>query len=146
MSDSSTSVTPGNRVPPGTPAAPSTGELVAKVSEQLSTLVRDELRLARTELTAKGKKAGLGAGLFGGAGVVAWFGVGALVAAAILGLSTALAGWLAALIVGVALLLVAGGFALTGKREISAATPAAPTEALSGIKQDVRTVKESAHR
>lgn len=124
----------------------SAGELVSRLSQQLTTLVRDEMRLAQAELTAKGKKAGLGAGLFGGAGVVALFGVGALVAAAIIALSLAVTAWLAAVIVAVVLFIVAGVLALVGKKEVSAATPALPKEAIAGLKTDVATVKESAHR
>jgi uncharacterized membrane protein YqjE len=124
----------------------SAGELVSRLSQQLTTLVRDEMRLAQAELTQKGKKAGLGAGLFGGAGVVALFGVGALVAAAILALSLAMAAWLAAVIVAVVLFIVAGVLALVGKKEVAAAGPPVPKEAIAGIKTDVATVKESAHR
>src|SRR4051812_15946759 len=91
-------------------------DLIRDLSTQVSTLVRQELELARVELTAKGKEAGIGAGMFGGAGVMALYGVGALVAAAIIALSTAVAGWLAAVIVGVVLLAVAGVLALMGKR------------------------------
>jgi uncharacterized membrane protein YqjE len=126
--------------------APSAGELVSRLSQQLTTLVRDEMRLAQAELTQKGKKAGLGAGLFGGAGVVALYGVGALVAAAIIALSLAVTAWLAAVIVAVVLFIVAGVLALVGKKEVSAATPALPQEAIAGLKTDVATVKESAHR
>jgi MFS family permease len=119
---------------------------VSRLSQQLTTLVRDEMRLAQAELTQKGKKAGLGAGLFGGAGVVALYGVGALVAAAIIALSLAVTAWLAAVIVAVVLFIVAGVLALVGKKEVSAATPALPQEAIAGLKTDVATVKESAHR
>ena len=125
---------------------PSTGELISQLSTQLSTLVRDELRLAQLEVTGKAKKAGLGAELFGAAGIFAWFGVGALVAAAILGLATALDAWLAAIIVGVALFVIAGAAALVGKKEVSQGTPPLPAEAIDGVKTDVRTVKEAAHR
>jgi MFS family permease len=136
-------------VPPNqTPSADSasTGELVSRLSTQMSTLIRDEMRLAQAEVKEKGKKAGIGVGLFGGAGLIALFGVGALVAAAILGLATAVAAWLAAIIVGVVLLLIAGVLALTGKKEVSAATPPLPQEAIAGLKADVGTVKESAKR
>lgn len=126
--------------------AASAGELVSRLSQQLTTLVRDEMRLAQAELTQKGKKAGIGAGLFGGAGVVALYGVGALVAAAIIALSLAVTAWLAAVIVAVVLFIVAGVLALVGKKEVSAATPALPQEAIAGLKADVATVKESAHR
>src|ERR1700735_2332070 len=89
------------------PAA-STGDLVKQLSEQVSRLVRDELRLAQLEMTRKGKQAGVGAGLLGGSGIIALYAVGCLLAAAIIGLATAVAAWLAALIVGVVLLLIAG--------------------------------------
>ena len=92
------------------------GELVQDLSRQTSTLIRQEMRLAQAELTEKGRHAGKGAGMFGGAGVVALYGVGALVAAAILGLATVLEPWIAAAAIGAGLLLVAGILALTGKR------------------------------
>lgn len=125
---------------------PSTGQLVSRISEELSTLVRDELRLAQLEVTTKAKKAGFGAGLFGAAAIFAWFGVGALVAAAILGLATAIDAWLAAIIVGVALFIIAGLASLIGKKEVSQATPPVPTEAIADVKKDIQTVKEAAHR
>ena len=124
----------------------SAGELVSRLSNQVSTLIRDELRLAQAELAEKGKKAGIGLGMFGGAGLVALYGVGALIAAAICGLAVPLNPWLAALIVGVVLLAIAGVLALTGKKEVAQATPPAPQEAISGIKEDVRTIKENAKR
>ena len=71
------------------PADVATGDLVSRASEQLSNLVRDEIRLAQAELAQKGRRAGLGIGLFGGAGAIAWFGVGTFVAAAVLGLGAA---------------------------------------------------------
>ena len=123
-----------------------TGELVSRLSTQMSTLIRDEMRLAQAEVKEKGKRAGIGVGLFGGAGLIALFGVGALVAAAIIGLATAVAAWLAAVIVGVVLLAIAGLLALTGKKEVSAATPPLPQEAISGLKSDVDTLKEHAKR
>jgi uncharacterized membrane protein YqjE len=132
---------------PSPPAdSASAGELVSRLSNQVSTLIRDELRLAQAELAEKGKKAGIGIGMFGGAGLVALYGVGALIAAAILGLAVVLDAWLAALIVGIVLLAIAGVLALTGKKEVSAAVPPAPQEAISGIKADVQTIKESAKR
>jgi hypothetical protein len=119
---------------------PSTGDLVSQLSEQTSRLIRDELRLAQLELTAKGKRAGAGAGLFGGAGMFALYGVACLVAAAVLGLANSLPAWAAALIVGAALFVVAGAAALVGKREIASATPPVPQEAIAGLKQDVQTL------
>src|SRR5215475_10886074 len=91
-----------------------TGELVKDLSEQISRLVRDELRLAQLEMTRKGKQAGLGVGMFAGGGVFAWFGLGCLIACAIIAIAGVVAAWLAALIVGVALLLLAGIAALVG--------------------------------
>jgi uncharacterized membrane protein YqjE len=124
----------------------SLGELVSRMSEQTSRLIRDELRLAQLELTEKGKKAGIGAGLFGGAGLFALYGLGCLVAAAILGLAGPVPDWLAAIIVGVILFAIAGVAALVGKREVAQATPPVPQEAVSGLKQDVQTLKSgSAH-
>ncbi len=119
----------------------STGELISQVSEQTSRLIRDELRLAQAELAEKGKRAGIGAGLFGGAGVFAVYGVGALIATAILGLARAMDAWLAALIVTVVLFVIAGIAALIGKKEISQATPPMPTEAVAGLKQDIDTLR-----
>src|SRR3954465_9127773 len=84
------------------------GELVKDLSTQVSTLVRQELELAKVELSAKGREAGIGAGMLGAGGVLALFGVGALTAAAILALDTIVAGWLAAVIVGVLWLAIAG--------------------------------------
>jgi membrane protein len=119
-----------------------TGELVKDLSQQVSTLVRQELELAKVELTAKGKQAGIGAGMFGGAGLFALYGVGAIVTCAILALSTAVAGWLAALIVGVVLFAVAGVLALLGKRRAKRAGPPVPEQTVATIKEDVRYTKE----
>jgi uncharacterized membrane protein YqjE len=119
----------------------SLGELVSRVSEQTSRLIRDELRLAQLEMAEKGKKAGIGAGLFGGAGLFALYGLACLIAAAILGLAGPVPDWLAAIIVGVALFVVAGVAALIGKREVAAATPPVPEQAVDGLKQDVQTLK-----
>ena len=117
------------------------GELFKKLSDDLSTLVRQELKLAQVEMTEKGKQAGIGAGMFGGAGVLALYGVGALVATAILALSTAVAGWLAALIVAVVLFAVGGVLALLGKARAKKASPPMP-ETVATVKEDVRYTKE----
>lgn len=128
--------------PAGTSGQTATlGDLAGQLSQQISTLVRDELRLAQAELTAKGKRAGIGAGLFGAAGVIAAYAVGALIAAAILGLAGPVADWLAALIVGLVLLAAAGVAALVGKSAVSKAAPMAPTEAMAGVKKDVNAIK-----
>jgi len=122
------------------------GDLVKQLSEQTSTLVRKELQLAQIELKEKGKRAGIGAGLFGGAGVVVLYGVGALVAAVILLLATALAAWLSALIVAVVLLAGAGIAALMGKKQVEQAVPPQPEQAIQSTKRDVDHVKGKAGR
>jgi uncharacterized membrane protein YqjE len=124
----------------------STGELVKQLTEQVATLVRDELKLAQVEMTRKGKQAGLGAGLLGGGGLIALYGVGCLIACAIIGLSHVVQPWLAALIVGAALLAIAGVAALIGKGRIQQATPPVPTEAAASVKADVEEIKERARR
>jgi membrane protein len=124
----------------------SVGELVQQLSQQTAELVRGEIRLATVELQQKGKKAGIGAGIFGGAGVVALYGVGALIAAAILGIGTFLEPWLAAVIVGAVLLAVAGILALTGKKQVEQAVPPLPEQAVEGAKRDVDEVKRARAR
>ena len=122
------------------------GELVQRMSQQTASLVRQELQLAQVEMKEKGKRAGLGAGMFGGAGVFALYGVGALIASLILVLATFLEAWIAAGIVTVVLFAIAGVLALTGKKEIEQATPAAPEQAIESTKQDVDELKERAAR
>ena len=124
----------------------STGDLVKQLSEQVSVLVRDELKLARLEMTAKGKQAGLGAGMLGGSGLIALYGVACLLACAIIAISGVVAAWLAALIVGVALLAVSGSAALLGKARLRRATPPVPEQAVGSVKADVEEIKERAHR
>ncbi len=131
--------------PPGSPER-STSELVKLVSEQVSTLVRDELKLAQLEMIGKGKQAGISAGMFGGSGLIALYSLGCLIACAVLGISRVLAPWLSALIVGVALLTVAGIAALAGKNRLSKTTPPVPQEAVHGLKADVDEIKERTHR
>ncbi|GAA1849230.1 phage holin family protein [Microlunatus capsulatus] len=128
------------------PADRSVGELVSSLSTDLSRLVRDEMRLAQAEVTTKAKKAGIGVGAFGAAGVLALYAVGVLLAAAVLGLSTVLPGWLAALIVGVVVLLVAGVAALVGRKKVQEAAPPVPTRAVESVKTDVQEIKESVKR
>lgn len=124
----------------------STGDLVKLLSEQVSVLVRDELKLAQLEMTRKGKQAGVGIGMLGSGGLVALYGVGCLLAAAVIAIAGALAAWLAALIVGAALLAVAGAAALLGKSHLQKATPPVPRETVSSIKTDVEEIKERARR
>jgi Flp pilus assembly protein TadB len=124
----------------------STGDLVKAMSEQVSVLIRDELKLAQLELASKGKQAALGAGMFGTSGVVALYGVGCLIACAIIAISGVVAAWLAALIVGVALLAAAGVAALLGRQRVQRAAPPVPSEAVASIKADVEEIKERAHK
>jgi putative superfamily III holin-X len=122
----------------------STRELVQDLSRQTSTLIRQEMRLAQAELTEKGRHAGKGAGMFGGAGLIALYGVGALIAAAILGLATVIEPWIAAAAIGAGLLLIAGVLALTGKKELDEMGPPKPEQTIDSVQRDVETVKERA--
>ena len=131
---------------PGGAQDSSTAELVRQLSEQVTKLARDELRLAQLEMTRKGKRAGLGIGIFGGGGLLVLYGLGCLLAAAIIGLATAVTAWLAALIIGAGLLLVAAAAAVIGKAQLSRATPPVPEQATASVKADVEEIKERAHR
>ncbi|GIE32289.1 membrane protein [Actinoplanes italicus] len=124
----------------------STAELVSRLSEQVTTLVRDELALARIEMTEKGKKAGKGAGLLGGAGVIALYGVGALLVTVGAALSLVMPVWAAALIVTVALFCGAGIAALAGKREVQQAVPPTPEAAIASGRRDVNEIMTAARR
>ncbi len=116
---------------------PSTAELVQRAVEQVSRLVRDELALARAELTEKGRRAGIGVGLLAAGGALAFFGLGALITAAILLLALVLPAWAAALIVAAALFLVAGVLALIGKRQVGKAVPPVPQATVHSLRADV---------
>ena len=122
------------------------GQLVSDATEQITRLVRDEMRLAAAELQQKGKRLGVGAGLFGAAGVLGFYGGAALVAALVLGLATLLAPWLAALIIGVVVLGVAGVLALVGKKQAQRAGPLVPKETAASVKTDIETIKKGMHR
>ncbi|GLY06186.1 MULTISPECIES: phage holin family protein [Actinoplanes] len=132
-----------HEVPARPIAEQSTAELVQRASEQLSRLVRDEMTLAKAELAEKGKRAGIGAGLFGGAGVLAAYGVGALIATVVIALDLILPLWLAALIVTVVIFGVAGVLALLGKGQLSRAVPPEPQSAIQSVKADVDEVKHA---
>lgn len=122
----------------------SIGELMTQLSSQLSRLVRDEMRLAQKEFQQSAKHAGAGAGLFTAAGLLAFFGLASLIAAAIAAVALALPTWAAALIVGAALLLAAGVAALLSKNQAKEVTPAAP-QTVASVKQDVQAVKDARH-
>ena len=117
------------------------GELLKQLSQETTTLVRQELELAKAEMAEKGKKAGKGAGMFGGAGVVGFLALGALTAALILALDTGMKAWLAALIVGLVYAAIAGVLALTGKKEVQQATPPVPEQTVESVKEDVQWAK-----
>ena len=121
-----------------------TGDLLKQLSDQSTTLVRQEIELAKLEFREKGKKAGLGAGMFGGAGLFGLYAVGALTATIILALATFLPGWVAALIVTVVYGAIAGVLALRGKAQVKQATPPVPEQAVETTKEDARWVKTKA--
>jgi membrane protein len=131
------------RTPPPRPSPDdqSIGELARRLSDQTTELVQKEIELAKAELQVKGKKLGLGVGMFGGAGIFVVYALGALTAAAILGLATAVDGWLAALIVAAVWAAIAGALALTGKGQVEEATPPVPERAVESVKTDVEVAK-----
>jgi len=131
---------------PGGPSDASASELVKQLSEQTSRLVRQEMELAKAELSEKGKQAGIGAGLLGGGGVFALYALGALTAAMIAALALAMDTWLAALIVTVIWAAVAGAMALLGKARVQKSTPPIPEQSVESVKEDVQWTKTSAQR
>ncbi|MFF3257415.1 phage holin family protein [Actinacidiphila glaucinigra] len=122
------------------------GELVSRASEQLSQLVREEMRMARAEMTLKGRRFGLGGGLFGGAGLFAVLALQGLAVAAVAALSLALPVWAAALVVTGLLGSVAAALAAAGRRQFGRAAPPVPRAAVDGVKADIAELKERAHR
>src|SRR5436305_13071651 len=113
----------------------SMGELFTELSQDLSTLVRQELKLAQAEMTEKGKRAGIGAGMFGGAGVLALAGLGTLSACLVAALAEAMHVWLAALIVTVLYAAVASVLALRGRERVGQAAPAVPKQTMDTVKE-----------
>lgn len=122
----------------------STGELIRRLSEETSTLVRQEVELAKAELAEKGRQAGKGAGMFGGAGVLGFLALAALTACFVLALAEGMNEWLAALIVAVVYAAVAGALALMGKREVQEAGPVQPEQTIETVKEDVQWAKNQA--
>src|SRR5215212_79746 len=120
------------------------GELLKELSTQTTMLVRQELELAKAEMAEKGKQAGLGAGMFGGAGLVGVLALGALTASLIAALATGMDLWLAALIVAVVYAAVAAVLALVGKKKTQEAAPPAPEQAIESTKEDVQWAKTRA--
>jgi len=126
------------------PQDQSVADLVKQLTEQTKTLARQEIELAKAELAEKGKKAGLGAGMFGAAGLLGFFAFAVLTACVVLALGTAVAPWLAALIVAAVYGAIAGGLALTGKKEFQEATPVVPEQTVETVKEDVAWTKQRA--
>lgn len=122
------------------------GDLVQRASQQLSQLVRDEMRLAQAEMTEKGKRFGKGGGLFGGAGLMGVLTLQALVATVIAALSLSMDVWVAALIVTGVLAAVTALMAALGKQQVSKASPATPERTVDSVKADVAEIKERAQR
>jgi len=129
---------------PAGPDERSVSDLLRHLSEQTATLVRQEMELAKAELSVKGKRMGMGAGMFGGAGIVGAYALGALTACLILVLATAIDAWLAALIVAVVYAAIAGVLALTGRSKVQQATPPVPEQTVDSVKEDVQWTKERA--
>ncbi|EFL12838.1 phage holin family protein [Streptomyces sp. C] len=135
----------GSRPSHGTDES-SVGELVTRASQQISELVREEMKLARAEMTQKGKRYGVGGGLFGGAGLLGVLAAQALVAAAIAALALVLPVWASALIIGAALAAVTAVLAVAGKKQVARAGSPAPEKTIDSIKADVAEIREKAHR
>ncbi|MGW7461169.1 phage holin family protein [Streptomyces sp. NPDC054797] len=124
----------------------SVGDLVSRASQQISELVREEMQLARAEMTQKGKRFGMGGGLFGGAGLVGFLAAQALVGAVIAALALFRPVWASALIIAALLAAVAAVMAAAGKKQIAKAGTPAPEQAIDSVKAGVAEIKEKAHR
>ena len=122
----------------------SLGELMSQLSAQTSRLVRDEMRLAQKEFQESVKHAGIGAGLFSAAGLLAFFGLASVIAAGVAALSLVLPVWAAALIVGLVLFAAAGIAALVSKKQAEEITPAAP-QTVENVKADIQEIKDARH-
>ena len=121
-----------------------TGELLKELSEHTTTLVRQEIELAKAELGEKGKQAGLGAGMFGGAGLFGLFALAALTTCIIVALDSAMPLWLAALIVAVVYGAIGAVLALQGRNKVQQAGPPVPEQATESVKEDVQWAKTQA--
>jgi uncharacterized membrane protein YqjE len=119
----------------------SIGELVKDLATETSTLVRQEIDLAKAEMTERGKRAGKGAGMLGAAALVGLLAAGALTACLIAALDKAMATWLAALVVTVVLGAIAAALAMTGRKQIQEAAPPVPEQAIDSVKEDVQWAK-----
>jgi len=120
-----------------------TVELVRVASDQISRLVRSEIQLAKAELADKGKRAGIGVGLLGTAGVLVFFGAGALIATFALLLDLVLPAWAAALIVAGTLFVLAAGLALAGRASLQRALPPVPEATVASVRADLDAAKHA---
>ena len=120
------------------------GELLKQLAQETTALVRQEIDLAKAEVSQKATEAGKGAGMLGGAGVAGLLALGALTAAAVLALDQAVASWLAALIVAAVWGAVAGVLALAGKDRVQEAAPPIPEQTVETVKEDVEWAKTQA--
>ncbi|MEU4360130.1 phage holin family protein [Streptomyces virginiae] len=132
--------------PPGRGTDEPVGDLVSRASQQISALVREEMRLARAEMTQKGKRFGMGGGLFGGAGLIGFLAAQASAAAVIAALALLLPVWASALITAALLAAVAAAMAAAGRRQVAEAGTPAPQQAIDSVKADVTEIKEATHR
>lgn len=127
----------------GRESSASTGELISRLTEELKTLVRDEMRLAQIEVSSKAKRAGVGAGIIGAGGLLALYGLGVLIAAIVLALALVMDAWLAALIVAVVIFVIAGIAALMGKNRVQEAGAPVPQATVESVKADVDAVRHA---
>lgn len=118
------------------------GELFAEFASETTTLLGQEMELARAEVTEQVSRAGRAAGMLGAAAILALCGLGALTAAAVAGLAEAFDTWLAALIVGGAILLVAAIVALIGRARLKRVAPPVPERAMTEVRRDMEAVQE----
>ncbi|MFJ9942980.1 phage holin family protein [Streptomyces erythrochromogenes] len=132
------------RQPPAADAP--VGELVSRTSQQLSELVREEMRLARPEMTRKGKRYGRGGGLFGVTGITGLLALQALTASCIAALALVLPVWASALVLTALLGILAAVAALAGRKQIARAGTPAPEQTIDSLKADLSEIKEKAHR
>ena len=117
------------------------GDLLKQLSQETTTLVKQELDLAKAEVAQKGQQAGKGAGMFGGAGVMGLMALGSFTAFLILLLDGAMPNWAAALVVTAVYAAIAGVLALQGRNKVKEATPPVPEQAVESVKEDVQWAK-----
>lgn len=135
-------MTHDTQVAPRADEEPTLGALVHRLAEDIPALVRSEIRLAQAEVAEKGRQAGAGLGMFSAAGLLAFFGIATVIAAAVIGLAEVLPAWASALVVAAALLLLSGMLALSGRNKVAESQPLKPERAVAGVQRDIETLKE----